>query len=72
MGRLFGQPPAQVFDAHPNVVFCCAAGNDGSAEPQWPAAYSQQKANVVSVGGVHLIVSVVPWGLRESLPSRST
>jgi subtilisin family serine protease len=42
----------QVFDAHPTVVFCCAAGNDGAGAPQWPAAYSQQKANVVSVGAL--------------------
>ena len=42
----------QVFDAHPNVVFTCAAGNDGVGEPQWPAAYSTTKANVVSVGAL--------------------
>jgi len=42
----------QVFDAHPNVVFCCAAGNDGSTQPQWPAAYCTERANVVSVGAL--------------------
>jgi subtilisin family serine protease len=42
----------QVFAAHPNVVFCCAAGNDGATQPQWPAAYSGSFANVVSVGAL--------------------
>jgi subtilisin family serine protease len=39
-------------DEHPDVLIVCAAGNNGDAEPVWPAALAARHDNVVAVAAL--------------------